>query len=57
MSSKDLSELSNEELLAKIKKSKTANIYDAAILGILFGIAAYSSIKNGFGFLTFLPLI
>ena len=36
---------------------KTTDIYDALLLGILFGIATYSTIKHGFGFLTFLPLL
>lgn len=36
---------------------KSTKIYDAVIIGVLIGIAIYSSVKNGFGLLTFLPLI
>lgn len=57
MSTKNLSELSKDELLQELKKYKTTKIYDAAIIGMLVGIATYSSVKNGFGWLTFLPLI
>ena len=52
-----LTELSDEELLQEAKKMKSAKVYDAVIFGILIGIAIYSSIKNGFGLLTFLPLV
>lgn len=57
MSQKELAELTDEELLQKAKKIKTTNLYDAVIFGMLIGIAIYSSVKNGFGFLTFLPLV
>lgn len=36
---------------------KPTNLYDAVIFGFLVGIAIYSSVKNGFGLLTFLPLV
>ena len=36
---------------------KSTNLYDAVIFGFLIGIAIYSSVKNGFGLLTFLPLV
>ncbi len=49
--------LTDEELRAQVKQSKTARIYDAVIFGVLIGIAIYSSVKNGFGLLTFLPLV
>lgn len=57
MTPKDLSELTNEELLQEAKKIKSGNILDAAIIGFLIGVAVYSTVKNGFGLLTFLPLI
>lgn len=57
MNQPKLSELTDEELLQLDKKSKSTRIFDAAIIGILIGIATYSSVKNGFGLLTFLPLI
>lgn len=56
MTGKELSELSDEELLQEAKKVKSSNLTDALIIGILIGIAIYGSIRNGFGLLTFLPL-
>ena len=55
MKQKKLGELTDEELLKEAKKIKP--IYDAIIFGVLIGIAIYSSVKNGFGLLTFLPLV
>lgn len=52
-----LEELSDQELLQEVKKAKTTYLYDAVIFGFLVGIAIYSSVKNGFGLLTFLPLV
>ena len=57
MKQKELADLTNEELLLEAKKIKTNNIYDAAIFGFLIGVAVYSTVRNGFGWLTFLPLI
>lgn len=57
MNQKKLETLTNEELSQEAKKGKTTKIYDAAIFGVLIGIAIYSSLKNGFGLLTFLPLV
>lgn len=57
MKQKELAELTNEELLQEAKKIKSSNIFDAAIFGFLIGVAVYSAVKNGFGLLTFLPLI
>ena len=54
---KDLSQLSDEELQQEAKKMKHYHIYDAVIIGVLVGIAIYSSVKNGFGWLTFLPVV
>lgn len=57
MTQKELSELSDEELLNEAKKHKPTKIYDAAIFGVLVGIAIYSTVKNGLGLLAFLPLV
>lgn len=57
MNQKELSELTDEELLQEAKKKRSINFYDALIFGVLIGIAVYSSVKNGFGLLTFLPLV
>ncbi|POY35871.1 FUSC family protein [Solitalea longa] len=54
---KNLTELSNQELLQKVKKLQANKIIDATIIGITIGIVAYSAVKNGFGFFTFFPLI
>ena len=57
MKSENLTDLSDQELLLKIKKIKTNKIIDATIIGITIGIVVYSAVKNGFGFFTFFPLI
>lgn len=57
MKQKELAELTNEELVQEAKKIKSTNILDAAIFGFLIGVAVYSAVRNGFGLLTFLPLI
>lgn len=57
MNQKKLAELTDEELLAEAKRMKPTKIYDAVIFGFLVGIAIYSSATNGFGLLTFLPLV
>ncbi len=57
MEENKLAELTDEELLQEAKKIKKNRLYDATIIGVLIGIAIYSSVKNGFGLLTFLPLV
>lgn len=57
MDAKILATLTNEELLQVAKKVRSTTIFDAAIIGLLIGIAIYSVVKNGFGLLTFLPLV
>ncbi len=57
MKQNKLAELTDEELLQEAKRTKPTKIYDAVIIGFLIGIAIYSSVKNGFGLLTFLPLV
>lgn len=57
MESKAFEELTDQELLAEGKKAKATKLYDAVIFGVLLGIAIYGSVKNGFGLLTFLPLV
>lgn len=57
MNGKALHELTDQELLEKKKKTKSENIINAAILGFLIGIAVYSSVKNGIGLFTLLPLL
>jgi hypothetical protein len=57
MEQKLLTELTDEELLKEAKKIKPTNLYDAGILGVLIGIAIYSTVNNGLGLFTFLPLV
>jgi len=54
---KELSELTDDELLLEAKKAKSIKLYDSVIFGILIGIAIYSTVNNGLGLLTFLPLV
>jgi uncharacterized membrane protein len=53
---KELSQLTDQELLIKKKEAKASNILNAVLLGVMVGISIYSTITDGFGFLTVLPL-
>lgn len=57
MKKENLTKLSNQELIQKIKNIKNNKIIDAAIIGFTIGIVIYSAVKNGFGFFTFFPLL
>jgi hypothetical protein len=57
MKPENLTELSDQELLQKIKKIKTNKIIDATIIGVTIGVVVYSAVINGFGFFTFFPLL
>lgn len=57
MKENEFAQLSDQELLAKKKQLKSSNIINAVIIGVLIGVVIYSVIKNGFGFVTFLPLL
>lgn len=57
MENKTLEELSDEALLQQAKQLKPTKLYDALIIGFLIGVAIFSSVRNGMGLLTFLPLI
>lgn len=57
MDQTQLAALTDEELLQEAERYKKYKIYDAVIFGALVGIAIYSSVTNGFGLLTFLPLV
>jgi len=50
MKKRDLSELSDQELLVEAKKMKSASIIDAAFIGFLIGIVLYSILVNHWGF-------
>ncbi len=49
--------LSDQELKEALEKAKKTAIYDALFIGLLIGIAAYSTFSNGLGLLTFLPIV
>jgi hypothetical protein len=53
---KQLTELTDEELLQEARKRRTASIINAVLIGFLFGIVFYSVMKNSWGFLTLIPL-
>ncbi|MFS2189911.1 hypothetical protein ACCC92_24760 [Mucilaginibacter sp. Mucisp84] len=57
MKQKELAELTNDELLQEARKIKSGKLMDAVIFGFLIGVSVYSVVRNGFGLLTFLPLI
>ncbi|WP_226065462.1 hypothetical protein [Kaistella polysaccharea] len=57
MTQKVLADLTNEELLLEGKKIKSGNIVNAVLFGLMIGIAAYSTYNNGFGILTFFPVL
>lgn len=56
MNQKQLSELTDQELLDEAKKMKSFSINNALIIGFLIGIIVYSIVKNSWGMLTLIPL-
>ncbi|MFV8347031.1 FUSC family protein [Flavobacterium sp. ZB4P13] len=56
MTEKELTEISDQELLEKRKKKKSASITNAVFIGMMIGIIIYSIVKNSFGFFTLIPL-
>lgn len=56
MENKELSELTDQELLDEAKRLKSFSITNAFIIGFLIGIVIYSLIKSTFGFLMLIPL-
>lgn len=56
MKQKELSELTDKELLDEAKKIKSTSITNAVLIGFLIGIVFYSIVKNSLGFLTLIPL-
>jgi hypothetical protein len=57
MADNDIKELNDEALLKQAEKMKSTKLYDSTIIGFLVGVAIYSTFANGFGLLTFLPLV
>ena len=56
MNKKELSALTDQELLDEAKKMKSFSITNALIIGFLMGIVFYSFAKNSWGLLTLIPL-
>jgi cadmium resistance protein CadD (predicted permease) len=56
MNDKDLSELTDPELLVKAKKMKSDSIMHAVLYGLMIGVLIYGVAKNNLGFLTLIPL-
>jgi hypothetical protein len=56
MNKKELSELTDQELLDEDKKIKPSPITDAVLIGFLGGIILFSVVKNTWGLVTLLPL-
>ena len=56
MNQKELSELTDKELLDEAKELKSFSITNALIIGFLMGIVFYSFAKNTWGMLTLIPL-
>jgi len=56
MNQKELSELTDQELLNEAKKMKSNSRFNAVFIGFLFGIVIYSIVVNRWGFFTLIPL-
>lgn len=56
MMQKELSELTDQELLEEAKKMKSTSVINAALIGFLIGIVIYSVVKDSVGFFTLIPL-
>lgn len=57
MIQKELSQLTNEELLLEGKRIKSGNIVNAVLFGVMIGVATWSTVKYGLGIITFFPLL
>lgn len=56
MAQKDLSELTDQQLLDKGRKMKLASITNAIVVGFMIGVVIYSLWKNTWGLVTLIPL-
>ena len=57
MKQKEPSEMTTEELSVELQKIKSTNIVNAVLVGVMIGVAIYSTVKNGFGILSAFPLL
>ena len=56
MNPRNLSQLTDQELLAEAKKMKSNAILNAVLIGFFIGIVIYSIFKNSWGMVTLIPL-
>lgn len=56
MNHKDLSELTDQELLAAAKKMKSSALLHATLIGLMMGVIVYGVAKNNIGFFMLIPL-
>jgi uncharacterized membrane protein len=56
MNQKNLSELTDLELLQEAKKLRSASILNAVLIGFLIGIIVYSIAVSSIGLFTLIPL-
>ena len=56
MEKKELSELTDQELLTEAKKKKLNPVMNALFIGFLIGIIIYSVVVNSWGLTTLIPL-
>ena len=56
MKQKELSELTDQELLDEAKRMKSSSIAHAFVIGLMIGVVVYSVVKNTWGLFTLIPL-
>lgn len=56
MKQKNLSELTDQELLLEAKKARSTAIIDAILIGAMIGVVFYSVMQKTFGILMLIPL-
>jgi len=56
MNEKEPLELSEKELLAETKKTKSNPVINALLIGFMVGIIIFSIVKSTVGLFTFIPL-
>ena len=56
MNKKELSQLTDEELLKTAKNFKPTPVIDALLIGFLIGIIIYGAAANAWGFTVLIPL-
>lgn len=57
MKAKNLTELTDQELLNKEKRMKNNKTINASLFGFAIGIAIYAIVKNSFSFPVALPIL